>query len=112
MAYQQFPSLYGNPYQTMQPMQPQMPQGMTMRVVTSRAEAEVAQIPLDGSPIFFSDSSNGKVYAKALRADGTAPLVVYSREVESPPPNFVTQEQFDIITQKMTKLEKAVFADE
>ena len=118
MAYQQFPSLYGNPYQTMQPIQPQMPQMQQptlqpiMRFVTSRAEAEVAQIPLDGSPIYFSDSSNGKVYAKALRADGTAPLVVYSLEPEAPPPNFVTQEQFDVVIRKMTELEKAVFSDE
>ena len=101
-----------------QPMQPQMPpmQQPTlqpiMRFVTSRAEAEVAQIPFDGSAAYFVDTGSGKIYAKALRQDGTAPLIVYSREVEALPPNFVTQEQFDVVIKKMTELEKAVYADE
>lgn len=47
------------------------PQQTVMRVVTSRAEAEVAQIPLDGSNAFFFNTSNGEVYLKAFRADGT-----------------------------------------
>ena len=98
------------PMQQAQPMQP-TPQPI-MRFVTSRAEAEVAQIPFDGTAAYFVDTGSGKIYAKALRADGTAPLIVYSREAETAPINFVTQEQFDVVIKKMTELEKAVFENE
>lgn len=99
---------YAPPPMQAQQMPQQMPQPI-MRFVTSRAEAEVAQIPFDGTAAYFVDTGSGKIYAKALRADGTAPLIVYTREGEISKSNFVTQEQFDILTQKMTKLEKAVF---
>ena len=100
--------------QQMPPMQQSAPQAVQpiMRLVTSRAEAEVAQIPFDGSAAYFMDTSNGKIYAKALRTDGTDPLIVYSREGEASPANFVTQEQFDVVIKKMTELEKAVYSDE
>lgn len=39
------------------PQQYYQPQQTVMRVVTSRAEAEVAQIPLDGSNAFFFNTS-------------------------------------------------------
>lgn len=98
------------PMQQAQPMQP-TPQPI-MRFVTSRAEAEVAQIPFDGTAAYFVDTGSGKIYAKALRADGTAPLIVYTREGEITQSNFVTQEQFDVLIKKMNELEKAVYTDE
>lgn len=100
------------PQQMQQPQQLQPAPQPIMRFVTSRAEAEVAQIPFDGTAAYFVDTGSGKIYAKALRADGTAPLIVYAREGETAPTNFVTQEQFDVMIKKMTELEKAVFVDE
>lgn len=123
MAYTYQP-IYTNPYGVMQrpdysqpPMMAQTPpvqqaqpmqQGQVIRFVTSRQEAEVAQIPLDGSAVFFLDTANGKIYAKAFRADGTAPLTVYSREAETPPVQYVTQEQFDTLAKAFAKLKESV----
>lgn len=115
MAYGYQP-MYQQPYggyQTMyQPQQTQQQtvQGQLMKYVTSRAEAEVSQIPLDGSTAYFLDTGNGKIYGKALRPDGTAPLVVYSREAEQEqqPVQYVTQEQFDALSGALAKLKKEV----
>ena len=61
------------------PMQQQMPQQMPqptpqpiMRFVTSRAEAEVAQIPFDGSAAYFVDTGSGKITRR--HCDRTARL--------------------------------------
>lgn len=95
----------------MPPMQQPTPQPI-MRFVTSRAEAEVAQIPFDGSAAYFVDTGSGKIYAKALRQDGTAPLIVYEREAEATPDRYVTQQQFDILAKSVEELKKAVSVDE
>lgn len=94
------------------PQQYYQPQQTVMRVVTSRAEAEVAQIPLDGSNAFFFNTSNGEVYLKAFRADGTAPLAVYKRESEAAPAEFVTQAQFDVLSKAIVELKARVDAHE
>lgn len=60
-------------------------QGLTMRLVTSREEVAAAQIPFDGSTTYFADTSNGKIYAKTFDpGTGTAPIVTYAREIETP----------------------------
>lgn len=64
--------MYGNPYAMRQPpqayyQQPQpqpMAQGATMVMVTSRQEAEAAQIVFDGLPHFFANLAEGEVYSK------------------------------------------------
>ena len=113
MAYGYQP-MYQQPYgyqrQEYMPQQMQQPQGQMMRYVTSRAEAEVAQIPFDGSTAYFLDTSSGKIYGKALRADGTAPLIAYAREAEATPAVYVTQEQFDTLSEAMAKLRQQVEA--
>ena len=69
-----------------QPMQPVIPQnnpGFNCLPVTSKAEAEVFQIPFDGSTTYFVDTANGKIYAKTFNAStGAAPLVTFSRDAE------------------------------
>ena len=51
--------------------------------VSCKAEAEVYQIPFDGSTTYFVDKTSGAIYAKAFNfADGTAPIVTYVRETE------------------------------
>ena len=62
---------------------PAVPNASAMRLVASKAEVIAAQIPFDGSTSYFLNTSNGKIYAKTFNfADGTAPVVTYSREVE------------------------------
>ena len=92
--------MYGSNYPTYFPsfQMPQsapqsvpQPQGMSnpvvangVRLVASKAEVVAAQIPFDGNEYFFKDTSNGKIYGKTFNfADGTAPVVTYSREAET-----------------------------
>lgn len=116
MAYGNYPQIYPQTYYPRQeymttqiPTQhmPQMQQSI-MRIVTSRAEAEVSQIPLDGSTAFFYNTANEEVYTRAFRADGTAPLVVYKKEHEEGPPVYVTQEQFDTLSRSFAELKSVV----
>ena len=114
MAYGSYPQIYPQTYYPRQeyysppPVQQQQIQQSVMRFVTSRAEAEVAQIPLDGSSAFFFNTANGEVYTKAFRPDGTAPLCVYKREHEEGPPEYVTQKQFDILSKSFADLKAIV----
>lgn len=56
-----------------------------VRLVTSKEEVIGQQIPFDGSTSYFVDTSNGKIYAKAFDPNtGTAPIVTYVKEVETP----------------------------
>lgn len=72
------------------------PSGFSCRPVTSRAEAEVFQIPFDGSTTYFVDTANGKIYSKTFNFnDGTAPLVTYVRESAVPAPQYVTADMVD-----------------
>ena len=114
MAYGSYPQIYPQTYYPRQeyysppPVQQQQIQQSVVRFVTSRAEAEVAQIPLDGSTVFFYNTSNGEVYSKAFRPDGTAPLSVYKREQDEGPTEYVTQKQFDILSKSFAELRAAV----
>lgn len=63
--------------------QPSTVNGPVVRMVTSKEEVVVAQVPFDGSKSYFEDTSNGKLYIKAFDFNtGTAPIVTYSREQE------------------------------
>lgn len=67
-----------------QPQVSNPPQSNGVRLVASKAEVVAAQIPFDGNEYFFKDTSNGKIYSKTFNfADGTAPIVVYSKEEET-----------------------------
>ena len=119
--YQQnfYPSF--NPYQR-QDFQPQMPQGMQtpmqqaaqqgylMRVVSARTEAEASPAPLDGTPAFFYDVANQKIYQKAFLPDGTAPIKTFGHEEDIPKtePKYVTQEQFETVCEGLARLRKTV----
>ncbi len=116
--YQQnfYPSF--NPYQrqdfqqqTPQMMQQpvQQPQGYMMRVVSARAEAEASPAPLDGTPAFFFDIANQKIYQKAFQPDGTAPIKVFGKEdADLTEEKYVTQSQFDSVCENLAKLRKTV----
>ena len=93
-----------------QPMQPVIPQnnpGFNCLPVTSKAEAEVFQIPFDGSTTYFVDTANGKIYAKTFNATtGAAPLVTFSRDAEvvAATPEYVTKETVDEMKQTINRL--------
>ena len=60
-----------------------------------------------GSTTYFVDTANGKIYSKTFNAyNGTAPLEIYSREVEAPAPavQYVTTEQFEALCAEVEKL--------
>lgn len=96
--------MYGNPYAArmpqmtppiyqQQPPQPSQPQQGSLVMVTSRTEAEAAQIPFDGLPHFYANMGAGEVYAKIFNSNtGMADFVVFRVErpqaaaVENTPP--------------------------
>lgn len=102
-----YPTYNYNPAFVQQPMQQaanNAPGGFMCRPVTSRAEAEVAQIPFDGSTTYFVDTANGKIYAKAFNfANGTAPLVTYIQEAAVPAPKFATVEDLQKLREELLK---------
>lgn len=120
------PGYYGGftPGQTYMPAMPvQAPQsaplpqtannasgGFICRPVTSRAEAEVFQIPFDGSTTYFVDTANGKIYSKTFNfANGTAPLVTYIQEAAVPVPQYATVEDLNALRDELlSKTKKAV----
>lgn len=100
-------------YRPMMPMmaQPVIPQsnGFNCLPVTSKAEAEVYQIPFDGTTTYFVDTANGKIYAKTFNATtGAAPLVTFSRDAEVVvrPPQYVTMEDFNALKEEIERLKK------
>lgn len=97
-----------------QPMQPVIPQnnpGFNCLPVTSKAEAEVFQIPFDGSTTYFVDTANGKIYAKTFNATtGAAPLVTFSRDAEvvAATPEYVTKDTIDEMKQTINRIAEEV----
>ena len=76
--------------------------GFMCRPVTSKAEAEVFQIPFDGSTTYFVDTANGKIYSKTFNfANGTAPLVTYIQEAAVPVPKFATVEDLSALKKEL-----------
>jgi len=97
------------PQQMAQPMAQQFtaqqsnPQnGFICRPVTSKAEAEVFQIPFDGSTTYFVDTANGKIYSKTFNfANGTAPLVTYIQEAAVPVPQYATMDDLKALRNEL-----------
>lgn len=99
------------PSPTLQTMQGGVtaPSGFSCRPVTSRAEAEVFQIPFDGSTTYFVDTANGKIYGKTFNfANGTAPLVTYIREEEVPAVQYVTSDVVDALRGEIETLKEEI----
>lgn len=94
-----------------QPMmaQPIMPQnnGFNCIPVTSKAEAEVFQIPFDGSTTYFVDTANGRIYAKTFNAqNGTAPLITFSRDADvvTAAPEYATMDVVEEVKKSINRL--------
>lgn len=96
-------------FQNSPPISPQTAQGGTSypscfscRPVTSKAQAEVEQIPFDGSTTYFVDTANGKIYSKTFNFnDGTAPLVTYVRESAVPPVQYAPLDAMDALREEI-----------
>lgn len=83
-------------------------QGYVCRPVTSKAEAEVFQIPFDGSTTYFVDTSNGNIYSKAFDFQtGTAPVSTYVKETV-PLVQYATIDDLNALREELTKKGKAV----
>lgn len=96
--------------QTAQPPQqvtqlPAMVQQSTVAMVTSRAQAEVAQVPFDGQPYFFFDTSSRRLYCKSFDPQtGLCPLMEYAPVVQEQPPQYATVEQLTALEQRITAM--------
>lgn len=56
---------------------------MQGRIVSNIDEAKVAQVPMDGSPIYFPCPAEGKIYVKSMDNNGMAVFNVYSLETNA-----------------------------
>ena len=91
----------------LQPPQQNGQSGFLCRPVTSKAEAEVAQIPFDGTTAWFYDTSADVMYAKTFNfADGTAPVLTYTREVPAPPVQYATVAQLNAVLEELAQLKQ------
>ena len=103
-----------------QPMQHQaMPQQQPMQSMQNtyscrevRSYEEAAQIPFDGTPSYFADTSNGKIYYRAFRTDGTAPLITFVRENEPAPLQFATVDQLMALEAKINGIKQMLMTEE
>lgn len=103
------PPGYGfRPYQT--PQQQAIPnpvavQQSTVTMVTSRAQAEVAQVPFDGQPYWFFDTASRKLYCKSFDPQsGLCPLQEYAPVMQEQPPQYATVEQLTALEQRITAM--------
>ena len=91
----------------MQPqMQPQVPQGLKGRPVSSIEEVRAAQIDFDGTLFVFPDIANKRIYTKQINLDGTASLNIYELKEIVVPKNdinaeYVTKEEFEKALQEL-----------
>lgn len=85
------------------------PSGFLCRPVTSKAQAEVEQIPFDGSTTYFVDTANGKIYAKTFNfSNGTAPLVTYIREEEKPVVQYAPADAVEALRAEVASLKEEI----
>lgn len=117
--------MFSNPYAPpgfggYRPPQPMYPQAMppqqaspspapvqqsTITMVTSRAQAEVAQVPFDGQAYFFLDTSSRRLYCKSFDPQtGLCPLIEYAPVVQEQPPQYATVEQLTALEQRITAM--------
>lgn len=80
-------------------------QQSTVTMVTSRAQAEVAQVPFDGQSYFFFDTSSRRLYCKSFDPQtGLCPLLEYAPVMQEQPPQYATVEQLTALEQRITAM--------
>lgn len=97
------PAPQGNVYQSQAQTLPQAISN-AVRTVYSEAEARAAQIPTDGSTIFFQDQSNGKIYTKQFSFEnGSFLFNVFSRQAEQAPVQYATMADLERLREELTR---------
>lgn len=98
----------------MQPqMQPQVPQGLKGRPVSSIEEVRAAQIDFDGSLFVFPDIANKRIYTKQINLDGTASLNIYElKEIVVPKSDvdYVTKQEFEQVIKELSAAVQGIAA--
>ena len=98
----------------MQPqMQPQVPQGLKGRPVSSIEEVRAAQIDFDGSLFVFPDIANKRIYTKQINLDGTASLNIYElKEIVVPKSDvdYVTKQEFEQVIKELNAAVQGIAA--
>ena len=105
-GYRMQPQAY-YPQPVQQPIQPQLQQSAPVSLVTSRAQAELAQIPFDGNPYFFYNTATREIYAKQYDgATGKCPIVDYQPPsiAQEPPTAYATVEMVAALENKIGAL--------
>lgn len=100
---------FRNPmFQQPVPVPQPTPQQSTVTYVTSRAQAEVAQIPFDGQMYFFLNTSTRELYGKAFDPNtGSCPLIDYAPAAPAAPPQppqWATVEMVNELAQRLDAL--------
>ena len=76
-----------------------------MSFVTSKAQAEVAQIPFDGQPYFFFNTSTRELYGKAFDPQtGNCPLIDYVPAVQAAPPQYATVDMLTALEKRLEEI--------
>lgn len=95
-------------FQQPAPVPQPTPQQSTVTYVTSRAQAEVAQIPFDGQMYFFLNTSTRELYGKAFDPNtGSCPLIDYAPAAPAAPPpqpQWATVEMVNELAQRLDAL--------
>lgn len=85
--------------------QPTTPQQSVVSFVTSKAQAEVAQIPFDGQPYFFFNTSTRELYGKAFDPQtGNCPLIDYVPAVQAAPPQYATVDMLTALEKRLDEI--------
>ena len=100
---------YRHPMMAQPPQQaipaPAPVQQSAVTMVTSRAQAEVAQVPFDGQPYFFLDTASRRLYCKSFDPQtGLCPLMEYAPVTQEQPPQYATVEQLTALEQRITAM--------
>jgi len=95
------------PQGNMYPPAPQTPptaQFNAVRTVYSEAEARAAQIPTDGSTVYFADPANGCIYTKQFSFEnGSFLFGIYRQSAEKPPVEYATKEDLRLLREEIMK---------
>ena len=78
------------------------------RIVTGIEEARAAQIPLDGTPIYFPSPAENKIYVKYVGMNGTPVFNVYELSVQGKQPVYADSAVVAALQQRVEQLERLV----
>lgn len=78
------------------------------RVVTGLEEARAAQIPLDGTPVYFPSPAENKIYVKYVGMNGTPVFNVYELAGQGQQPVYADNATVTALQKRVENLEVLV----